>query len=87
MPIQALVSGRHVVCDAKDKDRYGRTVAVCRMSGEDLGAILVREGLARAFVRYSRDYVHQEEQAKAARLGVHAHHCTPAWEWRAQQRQ
>src|SRR5258708_25891945 len=54
-----------------------------RVSGEDLGAILVREGMAWAFVRYSRDYVEQEATAKAARVGVHAHDCQPAWEWRA----
>ena len=29
-----------------DRDRYGRIVAICRVSGEDLGAIMVREGLA-----------------------------------------
>ena len=28
-----------------DRDRYGRIVAICRVS-EDLGAIIVREGLA-----------------------------------------
>lgn len=56
------------------------------MSGEDLGAILVREGLAWAFVRYSSDYVGQEATAKGERLGVHAHGCQPAWEWRAQKR-
>jgi endonuclease YncB( thermonuclease family) len=84
--LQALTAGRSIVCQEKDRDRYGRIVAICRASGEDLGAILVREGLAWAFVRYSSDYVAQETKAKAARLGVHAHGCQPAWEWRAQQR-
>jgi endonuclease YncB( thermonuclease family) len=49
-----------------------------------LGAIMVREGLAWAFVR--KDYVGQEGRAKADRLGVHVHDCTAAWEWRAQQK-
>ena len=84
--LQALTAGRSVVCQEKDRDRYGRTVAICRASGEDVGAILVREGLAWAFVRYSSDYVRQEGQAKDDRLGVHAHGCTPAWEWRVQER-
>jgi endonuclease YncB( thermonuclease family) len=47
---------------------------------------MVREGLAWAFVRYSASYAGQEAKAKAERLGVHAHGCLPAWEWRAQQR-
>jgi len=84
--LQALTAGRSVVCQEKDRDRYGRTVAICRASGEDLGAIMVREGLAWAFMRYSSDYVGAERQAKAAKIGVHAHGCEPAWEWRAQQR-
>jgi endonuclease YncB( thermonuclease family) len=84
--LQALTAGRSIVCQEKDRDRYGRTVAVCRASGEDLGAIMVREGLAWAFVRYSSDYVGQEGQAKAANLEVHAHGCPPAWQWRAEQR-
>ena len=84
--LQALTAGRSVVCQEKDRDRYGRIVAICRASGEDLGAIMVREGLAWAFVRYSGDYVGQEGKAKADRRGVHAHGCQPAWEWRAQHR-
>lgn len=78
----ALTQGKTVVCEAKDTDRYGRTVAICRAGGEDLGAIMVREGMAWAFVRYSGDYVDQEVRAKSAGIGVHAHGCVPAWEWR-----
>jgi endonuclease YncB( thermonuclease family) len=84
--LKALTAGRTIVCQDKDRDRYGRTVAICRANGEDLGAILVREGLAWAFVRYSRGYVGQEEEARVERLGVHAHDCQPARKWRAQQR-
>ena len=83
--LQALTAGRSIVCQEKDRDRYGRTVAICRASGEDLGAIMVREGFAWAFTRYSIDYVDQQEEARRANRGVHAHDCLPAWEWRAQQ--
>jgi endonuclease YncB( thermonuclease family) len=84
--LRALTSGRSVVCDDRGRDRYGRTIARCLAAGQDLGAIMVREGLAWAFVRYSRDYVGEEARAKADRLGVHAHDCMSAWEWRAQKR-
>ena len=67
--LQALTAGRPIVCQEKDRDRYGRTVAICRASGEDLGAILVREGLAWAFVRYSSDYVNDYVKAAAERRG------------------
>jgi Staphylococcal nuclease homologue len=75
--------GRSIVCQEKDRDRYGRIVAICRASGEDLGAIRVREGFAWAFTRYSVDYVDQQEEARTANRGVHAHDCAPPWEWRA----
>lgn len=82
----ALTTGKRVDCQEKDRDRYGRVVAICRVSGEDLGAILVREGFAWAFTRYSNDYVSDEARARSAKVGVHAHSCLPAWEWRTQQR-
>jgi endonuclease YncB( thermonuclease family) len=84
--LQALTAGRSIVCQEKDRDRYGRIVAICRASGEDLGAILVREGMAWAFTRYSVDYVDQQEEARIANRDVHAHDCVPAWEWRANHR-
>ena len=84
--LQALTAGRSIVCQEKDRDRYGRILAICRASGEDLGAIMVREGFAWAFTRFSVDYVDQQKEARRANRGVHAHDCVPAWEWRAQQR-
>jgi len=69
--LKALTAGRPVVCDDRGRDRYGRTIARCTVAGADLGAIMVREGMAWAFVRYSADYVEQEQRAKADGLGVH----------------
>jgi hypothetical protein len=57
-----------------------------RQRQENLGAIMVREGFAWAFTRFSVDYVDQQEEALRANRGVHAHDCMPAWEWRAPQR-
>ncbi|WP_422036562.1 thermonuclease family protein [Reyranella sp.] len=84
--LQSLIVGRNVICERRDTDRYGRTVAVCRAGREDLGALMVRDGYAWAFVRYSGDYVRQEERAKIEGLGVHKHGCVEAWIWRAAQR-
>lgn len=64
-----LVAGRAVSCEFKDRDRYGRTVALCRADGQDLGAAMVRAGMAWAFVRYSGDYVGQERAAIGERTG------------------
>lgn len=85
--LASLVRDRTVACELRSTDRYGRTVAICRADGVDLGATMVRAGQALAFVRYSADYLPQEREARAARVGVHGHDCLPAWKWRAQRRQ
>ena len=81
--LKAPTAGRAVVCQEKDRDRCGRIVVICRASGEDLGAILVREGLAWAFVRYSSAYVGQAAKAKTDRLGVQRSWVRAALKWRA----
>ena len=75
--LSALMHGKAVACEARTRDRYGRTVALCRADGADLSAAMVSAGMAWAFVRYSQDYVAEEAAARAAGLGVHAHGCVP----------
>lgn len=82
--LDTLMKGRgQVECERKDTDRYGRTVALCRVDGRDLSRELVRLGFAWAFTRYSRDYVEDEANAKAENLGVHARDCQVPWHWRS----
>jgi len=70
--LRNFVGTREAVCDVRDRDRYGRFVAVCRVGGDDLGGVLVSAGLTTAYRRYSRDYVAQETAARAAGLGFWA---------------
>jgi endonuclease YncB( thermonuclease family) len=74
--------GKTITCEDKGRDRYGRSIGLCRANGEDLGAAMVELGMAWAFTRYSWDYVGLEEKARRENLGVHAFGCQPAWEWR-----
>ena len=67
-----LMRGRKITCEVRVTDRYGRTVALCRADGRDLGAAMVSAGMAWAFTRYSSDYVSQERAAIGAGIGVHA---------------
>jgi len=57
-------------CRPRQRDVYGRTIAVCTQDGASVNAWLVREGHAVAMVRYSRAYVHLERSARAARKGM-----------------
>ena len=69
---QALVGrigGRTVDCSERDRDRYGRIVAVCRHGGRDVNAWLAGQGWALAYRRYSWAYVNEESSAESGAQG------------------
>ena len=76
------IDGRSVACEERDRDRYGRIVAVCRYSGQNLNAWLVREGWAMAYRRYSTAYVGEEASARRAKRGLWRGDFVPPWDWR-----
>ena len=80
--LEERISRRTVVCEERDRDRYGRIVAVCRAGGEDLNAWMVSEGWALAYRRYSEAYVEEEARAKAAQQGIWRGDFVPPWDWR-----
>ncbi len=83
-----LVAGEDVTCHGQSTDGYGRMVAICTVDRRDLGAAMVRAGLAFALVRYADDYVMLERSARQQGAGAWAsgEPITPPWEWRAQAR-
>jgi endonuclease YncB( thermonuclease family) len=69
--LRALTSGRRVECDQRDRDRYGRVVAICRTDAGEINAGMVRQGWAIDYRRYSgRAYDAEERAASAERLGM-----------------
>ena len=74
--LESLIGDSEVSCHQRDTDPYGRIVAVCQISGVDLGRAMVEDGWATAFRRYSEDYVPAELRARAARSGL--------WQWNFQ---
>lgn len=74
----------NVSCEARDRDSYGRIVAVCFLTatGEDVNAFLVRSGWALAYRHYSSDDVDEEDVARRAKRGLWAGAFTPPWEYR-----
>lgn len=79
----ALLAGAHVECSAHGSDRYGRIIATCYANGVDVGAQLVSEGLAWAFVRYDDVYAPLEASARQASLGVWRGSPVAPWDYRA----
>jgi endonuclease YncB( thermonuclease family) len=68
--LKARAEGRELVCQVLDTDRYGRKVSRCERDGVDLARVLVSEGLALAYRRYSQEYVGEEIAAQAAYAGA-----------------
>ena len=87
-----------VTCTRRDTDKYGRMVGVCRTSaqgrtqnlgqdlGQDLGAVMVARGAAIAYRHYSRDYVDEEDKARAAHEGVWQGDFEAPWDYRSHKR-
>ena len=84
--LQRIVRGRDVICRATGHGRFGRLLGRCTTGREDIGAMMVRNGLAWAFVKYSRAFVHEERAARAAGRGIWAASCEPAWHYRRHRR-
>ena len=78
-----LMSGP-VTCSGNDYDDTNRLIAICRNAdGTDLNQLMVSEGYAWAFRRYSEDYVVQEEQAKSQKIGIWQSDTETPWDFRA----
>jgi endonuclease YncB( thermonuclease family) len=76
------IGNRSIDCTPTGSDKYGRTLAVCRLAGEDLNAWLVRQGWALAFTKYSKIYVADEEQARGVQRGLWSGAFIAPWDWR-----
>jgi len=86
--LEALVADSIVACAPEGTDRYGRTIALCKVGETDVGAALVRAGWALAYVKYSVDYSAAEAAASSAGAGAWAAPggFQPPWAWRAARR-
>ena len=80
--LAGLIGGKSIACEERDRDRYGRVVAVCSIAGIDLNGWMVGEGWAFAYRRYSNAYIAEESGARAARRGVWRGEVIPPWDWR-----
>jgi Staphylococcal nuclease homologue len=65
--LRGFIGGRELTCDKRAEDRYGRTLAVCKLpDGSDVNAWLVHQGwaLATGFVKM---YESEQDEAEAAK--------------------
>ena len=84
--LRDIVAGRGVWCDVRGRDRWGRSLAVCRVGDTDLAREMVRRGMAVAYypergVR-GPSYGAEEVDAEAAQRGLWSSAFIPPADWR-----
>jgi endonuclease YncB( thermonuclease family) len=77
-----MIGHAEVRCDDLGPDKYGRTLGRCFVGTLNLNAAMVRDGFAWAYVKYSKDYVSLEAEARAASVGIWQGEAMPAWDYR-----
>ena len=77
-----MIGPAEVRCDDLGPDKYGRTLGRCYVGALNLNAAMVRDGYAWAYVKYSKDYVGLEAEARAAGVGIWQGDAMPAWDYR-----
>lgn len=80
--LRSLAEGKTANCEPQSRDRYGRTIAICTVDGEDIGASMVRQGMAVAYAKYSTRYVPLEREAQNAHKGIWAGQFESPEAWR-----
>lgn len=78
-----FVGDQTLICEKRNTDRYGRTIAICRLGGVSVNTWMVRNGWAVAYRQYGGAiYDANEAAAKQNRLGVWIGDFTMPWDWR-----
>ena len=80
------IARRPINCSPQGTDRYGRTLAICYLNGEDLNAMMVRDGQAVAYRYFSMRYAATEDAARRARIGIWGTMFEMPFDWRRKHR-
>lgn len=69
--LETLATRGEVTCELYGaRDPFGRRFGRCTTGDIDIGAEMVRAGMALAFLEQAEDYVSQQEEAEAAKVGL-----------------
>ena len=68
--LASMIASKNVKVIIKDKDRYGRNIGKVLLNGTDINREMVANGYAHAYKEYSKEYVSEEADAKAFKLGL-----------------
>ena len=78
----AKINESEIKCISTSKDRYKRYIATCYLKNLNLNKWMVRNGYAVAYLRYSKQYLTDENYAKLEKLGIWEGTFTRPEKWR-----
>ena len=64
------INNESIACKITSKDRYKRYLATCYKKKTNINKWMVRNGHAVAYLRYSKEYLRDENYAKKKGLGI-----------------
>ena len=76
-----IISGK-LFCKKRTTDRYRRSISTCYVNGVDVSSLMVKNGWALAYRKYSKDYIDEENEAKEKKRGMWAGKFVAPWKWR-----
>lgn len=82
--LAGLAHGRRVLCRLGGADGIGRMRGTCSVGDLDLGAALVRSGLALVLPTSEEAYGRAQQEARLARRGMWGSRFDAPWDWRRQ---
>ena len=82
--LRKLIGNDSVQCERRSRDRFSRSVAVCRAGGRDLGEAMVRTGFAFAYPDWASPYGAAEIDARSRKAGLWAGSFQNPRAWRDQ---
>ena len=80
--LKKIISSGRLFCKKRATDRYGRSISICYVNGVDINSLMVKNGWALAYRKYSRDYIDEEKEAKDKKMGMWAGKFIAPWRWR-----
>jgi endonuclease YncB( thermonuclease family) len=79
----AHVRNESWACAISGLDRYGRSLGMCKVDGENVNGWMVANGWALSFTHYSHVYDKDETAARSERKGLWEGAFIAPWDWRA----
>jgi endonuclease YncB( thermonuclease family) len=70
--LSKLIDDQPIMCESRDRDVYGRTVATCLVDRQDVAARMVGQGFAVVLDNGQAEYAAYEARAKAKKAGIWA---------------